>query len=318
MTIPLSVVWAIEPGAARQMVATLAAGIRRPILHADVAADPPAGRIHVLEPGAVAVHVCPAAGPATDAARDGLPMQVGGGVALIDVTGPLLKDAGWLSYFGFGSTRDIRRAVEAAAADDDVETIVLRIDSPGGTTDGIAEVTDAVAAAARGMPVVAQVDGMAASAAYWIASQATTIVAQRMDMVGSIGVRMLLYDFSQAFANEGVEAVPIDTGPFKSAGAVGTEITEEQRADFQRVVDAYMDAFRTAVMAGRSMSADAFAAVADGRLFTAAEALSLGLIDRVGTVEDTLAQAAQPDPPRRVRTGRAASAEVLERMTRRR
>lgn len=229
-------------------------------------------------------------GPATDAARDGLPLGVSDGVATVRLMGPMMRRAGQIAekYFGIAGTDSTRLAMQAANADPDVDQILLRIDSPGGSVDGLDQLGETVATSSK--PVTAVVDGMAASAAYYVASQADRIIAGRNDMVGSIGVRMMLYDFSAAFEKDGIEAVPIDTGKFKSAGAMGTKITDEQRADFQRVVDYYFADFVKAVSNGRGMSAEAVRAVADGRMFTQPEALANGLIDGVGTYQSVLGE----------------------------
>lgn len=225
------------------------------------------------------------AGPALDAARDGLPVQVDGGVAVVQLMGPMYRRAGPTArYYGIAGTDATRLAIQAADEDPDVEHIVLRVDSPGGSVAGLDLLGDAVARAEK--PVTALVDGMAASAAYYVAAQADRVLLGRNDLVGSIGTRMLLYDYSKFFEAQGIEAVPIDTGPFKSAGAIGTEITEEHRADFQRIVDFYFADFVQAVARGRKLSEKAVRAVADGRLFTPDEALASGLVDGIATFEE--------------------------------
>lgn len=238
-------------------------------------------------------------------------VAVQSGIARIPVRGPLVKSVGFIEeILGFGSTTEIQRQVEVAAADPDVSNIVLEVDSPGGSVSGLAELADAIYSARDTKPVTAQVDGLAASAGYQIASQATSIFAGREDMVGSIGVRLMLYDFSKLFENEGIEAVPIDTGEFKSAGAMGTEITEAQRNDFQRIVDRYFDGFIDAIMRGRGMTEAAVREVADGRMFVGQEAVDLGLVDGIQTLRETLtnlaAESRQTNSRRaaaRVRTG---------------
>src|SRR5690606_22789828 len=144
--------------------------------------------------------------------------------------------------------------------------------------------------AAQVKPVIAQVDGIAASAAYWAASQATTISAGRMDMVGSIGVRMMLYDFSGMFDQAGIRAIPLDTWQFKSAGAMVTEVTKAQQAYFQGLVDDNFSEFRKAVQMGRGLNDAQFDAVGDGRIFTAPDSVQLGLIDRVQTIDETVSR----------------------------
>lgn len=228
-------------------------------------------------------------GPAGEAQLEGLPITVVDRIAIIPMMGPMIRRAGPIAMmFGIVGTDQIRVAVESAGQDPEIDHILLRIDSPGGSVSGLAELADAIHSIDK--PVTAQVEGMAASAAYYTASQADRILVGRNDLVGSIGTRILLYDWSQYFEEAGIKAIPIDTGPFKSAGALGTEITEEQQADFQRIVDFYFDDFLAVVQRGRGMSEEQVRSVADGRVFTPAECLESGLIDGVATFEQTLTE----------------------------
>lgn len=197
------------------------------------------------------------------------------------------------------STRGVERSIARALEDESISTILLHIDSPGGSVDGLSDLGDAVMRARQVKRVVAQVDGMAASAAYYVASQADEIVAGRTDLIGSIGTRMSLIDASRAFDDAGLEVVQFDTGEFKSAGEFGTEITEAQRADFQRVVDDYFADFLKAIDRGRSgLNMAQVKTLATGQVWLAPEAKRLGLIDRVGTVQETLSRLS-PRPRRR-------------------
>ena len=229
-------------------------------------------------------------------------MSIAGGVAVINVLGPIEKRETLLGYwFGFASSVRVRKALAAAVGDEDVRQIVLRFDSPGGTVDGLSDLGDAVFKARDSKPITAQVDGLAASAAYYVAAQASTIVAGRTDLVGSIGTKLVLWDMSAAFDDAGIKVVAIDTGEFKSAGEPGTEITDEQIADFRRLVDAFFADFVEAVARGRGMEKSAVRAVADGRVFTGPEARKLGLVDRVGSFDETIARAGGGSRPRRAR-----------------
>lgn len=234
--------------------------------------------------------VPPESGLIDDAARLGFPVQKVGRAAVVSLTGVLLKNPPrWMASYGINGTRPVAITLDLAVADKSIETIVLRIDSPGGSVDGLAELGDKVFSVRQQKKVIAQVDGMAASAAYYVGSQAHEIYAGRMDMVGSIGARSMLYDFSKMFETEGIRPVPIDTGKFKSAGAMGTKITKEQEADFQRIVDSYFADFLATVLRGRSkLSEKELREVADGRMFLSTEAINLGLIDQVRTMEETL------------------------------
>lgn len=234
------------------------------------------------------------AGHTDDAERAGLPVARAGSTALVTLKGPMLKDAGWLRFYGWASTVHTMRAVQAADADDDVDDIVIEIDSPGGSVAGLDELSDAVAAASK--PVIVQGTGMIASAAYHVASQADRIYTQRMDLIGSIGVRTMLYDYSKHFEELGIKAIPIDTGVHKSAGAFGTEITDEQAAEVQRIIDGYMDEFVDRVATGRDMAPAAVREVGDGRVFFAGDAQERGLIDGIQTLEQTMASLAPKRP----------------------
>lgn len=216
------------------------------------------------------------------------------GLATIPIVGPMVKGApDWaMEWYGLAGTGKIREAVEAAAQDKSIKAIVIRIDTPGGSVDGLADLGDSVYRASQIKPTVSQVEGMAASAGYYVASQTQSIRANRMDLVGSIGTRMTLWDTSKMFEDAGIKVLTIDSAPedrpFKSAGEDGTAITDQQQEDFQRIVDTYFSDFRSAVIRGRRMSNEQFDGIADGRVWPATEAIGLGLIDSVGSINDTM------------------------------
>jgi signal peptide peptidase SppA len=268
MNLPLCTVWAMYPPAREQMAAWLKSG------------------------WANAVQQTP------EAARRGdrpLFQMLDGGVAKIPIRGVITKELDiFAMLFGGTSTVGARMALDQAMADDKVNAIIMPVDSPGGSVDGLAELGDAIYAAQQKKQIVVQSDGMIASAAYYLSSQASAIYANRMDLIGSLGVRLTLFDMSVMFAEAGIETVVVDTAPedrpFKSAGEIGTEITEDQRADFQRIVDVYGDDFRRMIARGRPMANDQIDAVFDGRVWPAGEAMSQGLIDGIQSFQETLAQ----------------------------
>ncbi len=250
------------------------------------------------------------AGPVDDARRNGLPVDVRGSTAIIPIMGPTFRRASaFMRMFGIGvGTEDIQAAINAAVLDEEVHTILLRIDSPGGTVNGLAELADTVASANVVKPVIAQVEGVAFSAAFWVASQATSIFAGRGDLVGSIGVVSILYDLSVMFEKEGIRAVPIVTGKMKAAGALGTEVTKEQEAAIQALVDSHMEQFVQAVTDGRGLTEAQLGATPsnkdlmsplDAGLFPAEAALELGLIDGIRTIEQTLNELTTNETERR-------------------
>ena len=129
---------------------------------------------------------------------------------------------------------------------------------------------------------------MLCSAAYEMACHTSAIYAGRDHLVGSIGTRLHVFDYSQLFSNLGIKSVPIDTGPFKSTGAFGTELTEDQQGYLQEIVDSFQKHFSATVQAGRSLTDSELAAVATGRVWTGESAVGLKLIDAVQPLSATV------------------------------
>jgi signal peptide peptidase SppA len=191
--------------------------------------------------------------------------------------------------FGGTSTVQFRREVRSAANDPNVSGILLRFDSPGGTVSGTADAAADIRAARRKKPVWAFGDDLVASAAYWLASQADHFVVNNATaMVGSIGTYVAVADLSAAAEREGVKVHLFTTGPLKGLGVPGTQITDDQAAHVQRLVNETQTHFDEAVRKGRGMTATQVAAVRSGAMFPATEAVGLKLIDGVRSLESTL------------------------------
>lgn len=219
------------------------------------------------------------------------PYRVDKGIAVISVAGPMTKHQTSMSYF-FGGTSTVmaRRAIRAAVADPDVKGILLHVDSPGGQVSGTSDLADDIAAANRRKPVNCYIEDLGASAAYWLASQCDKVYANSTGLVGSIGVYTVAYDSSQRYKDAGVKVHVIRAGQHKGALEPGTEFTPEQMAEVQRRVDAFHSAFVDAVAKGRKMDRAKALALADGRIHIAKEALSLGLIDGIKTLDAAIHQ----------------------------
>ena len=159
---------------------------------------------------------------------------VDGGVAVVPVRGVILRTVpGWFAWFDVSATSTVRtrEALSAALDDPSVDGIVLAVDSPGGTVSGLQELADAVHAVRGKKPIVAQVDGLCASAAYWIASQADAIHATADSLSGSIGVYRVAYDYSRMLDAAGVRTNVISSHPLKGAGVFGAPLTDAQREE---------------------------------------------------------------------------------------
>lgn len=206
------------------------------------------------------------------------------GIAQITIRGVMTKYGSSLTG---GGTMQMRRAMRDAAADDSVQGILLVVDSPGGTVAGTGDLADDIAATRAKKPIVAFVEDLAASAAYWIASQATKIVASPNSEIGSIGTYARVEDWSAAYEKAGVKVHVIKAGEFKGAGEEGTEITDAQLAEWQQEINGINELFVGAVSKGRGKDASELG-WADGKVRRADRALKAGMIDALGTVDTAL------------------------------
>lgn len=233
-----------------------------------------------------------AANPAYGAA----PTRGRGDVALIALHGPLALQVGQLEAMsGITSTRAFAAAVRHAADDPGIGEIVLDVDSPGGTVDSVDTAVQAVRYAATRKRVTAVTEGTMASAAYWIASQATRVVASPNAAVGSISVIYTHADWSQADADEGVKYSILTTGDKKALGNPHEPLGDDGKAELMRLATAYHSAFVTDVAAGRNRSVESVQRDwADGRVETGITAKTLGLVDATGTLAEVLSDLTHP------------------------
>lgn len=214
--------------------------------------------------------------------------------ALVSCHGIAMYDVEYQPY-AFSTLR-LSQIIGRLAADPTIETIFLDIDSPGGYVTGTQEAADAVFAARKKKRVVALVNPLAASAAYWIASQAETIIGVPSADVGSIGVFMTHYDCSKMLEDAGIKPTYIFAGEYKVEGNSTQPLGDEAKAWFQSEVDGTYSDFVNAVARGRGVSA---ATVMDkfgkGRCYGAKLAKKLGMIDEISTIQGALASWGIPD-----------------------
>lgn len=220
------------------------------------------------------------------------------GIAVLSVTGPMMKNPPYKMAESMTSTIDVQRLLGAAENDPDVRAILLRVDSPGGKVPGTDELAMAVRSAAEQKPLVTFAEDTMASAAAWVGLQADEVFINRGGSAGSLGVFGVVYDTSGAFEAEGIKVHLISTGGVKGVGADGVPVTEPYLADLQAEVDAIGAMFKEAVKAGRGgkgkrMTSSQVDAVFDGRMFRAEQAVELGLVDKIGTIQDALKRADQ-------------------------
>jgi signal peptide peptidase SppA len=209
------------------------------------------------------------------------------GVARIPISGVIMPKASAMSDMSGGTSAEaVGQAIRAATDNPNVSSIVLDIDSPGGAVDGIPELASLIAQANTIKPVVAVANHEAASAAYWLASQAGRIIASPSARVGSIGVISKHDDESERAQREGVKTTLVSAGRFKAEGSPWEPLSEEAKVHLQSMVDEFYGMFVEGVARGRGVSAEAVkGGFGEGRVVTAKNALQLGMIDGIGTIE---------------------------------
>jgi signal peptide peptidase SppA len=227
-------------------------------------------------------------------ARIGKPMksertqyQMDGSTAIVSIDGVLGKKMNLFTQISGGaSTQLIEQDFQAAMDDPAVKSILMVIDSPGGTVDGTENLADAIyAARGKGKPIVALGDGLMASAAYWIGSAADEVYASdKSAKIGSIGVVATHEDYSQMEHNAGVKVTEISAGKYKRIASSHEPLSTEGRASIQDMVDHIYTNFVDGVARNRGVTSETVAEkMANGKIFLGHQAVKAGLVDGVST-----------------------------------
>ncbi len=187
----------------------------------------------------------------------------------------------------------VREELVKAADDDRIRAVVLRINSPGGTVTASDILYHELARfkARRKVPVVASILDVGASGGYYVALAADRILVHPTTITGSIGVLMLNVDSGGLLEKIGVSANYIKSGVHKDMGSPFRGLTSEERAIFQQIIDRLYARFVELVARERRLDEARVRQLADGRVYTASEALAVGLVDRIGYLEDAIALA---------------------------
>ncbi len=186
----------------------------------------------------------------------------------------------------------VREALDRAREDDEVRGLLLRIDSPGGTATGSEQIYSEIVRfkEERGAPVVAQMLQLAASGGYYVAMSADTVQAHPTSVLGSIGVIFGGVNVAGLMDKLGIENQTITGGELKDMGSPLRPLTTEERAQLQAIVDDLHARFREVVVRGRpALGPERVDALADGRVYSAPQALENGLVDRIGNLNDAIA-----------------------------
>lgn len=219
--------------------------------------------------------------------------RVAGGVAVISLRGLITPRPSLFSliFGGGGGLAYFLQDFREALADNDVATILINIDSPGGRVDLIPEAAAEIREGRKTKSVVAIANTMAASAAYWLAAQADEIVITPSGQAGSIGVFTSHEDLSAMAARVGIATTLISAGRYKTEGNQFEPLSDDARAAIQANVDEIYGLFVDDVAAGRDVKSQAVRdGYGEGRLVTASQALAAGMVDRVDTLDDTISR----------------------------
>jgi len=246
-----------------------------------------------------------------------------GGVAIIPIHGVIAPRMNLLSDISGGATYEgLTHDLNEALAQDDIDTIVFDVDSPGGSALGATEFARAVREARGQKRIVAHANYMMASAAYWIGASCDELVAAPSAVVGSVGVYSIHEDLSAQLEQLGVKLTYVSAGKYKVEGNEAEPLSESARAHMQSRVDSFYGRFVADVAKGRGIAAAAVrGGYGEGRTLLADEALAAGMVDRIATFDETLAGVlpshtpalAAANPPAPSATSRIAQARAAQR-----
>lgn len=211
-------------------------------------------------------------------------------VAVLPLFGTIFPRANLMTQMsGATSAEKFGKEFAALLQDPEVSSIIIDVDSPGGQVDGIEELANQIFDARGQKPVVAVVDHLMASAAYWIGTAAEEVVISPSGEAGSIGVFAVHQDVSAALERQGIKVNLISAGKYKTEGNPYEPLAEEARGAIQSRVSEYYDAFVNAIARNRGTSSEAVRnGFGEGRVVGARQAVALGMADRVGTLEETI------------------------------
>jgi len=175
--------------------------------------------------------------------------------------------------------------------DQNIKAVVLRIDSPGGVVGPSQEIYEEVKKLTAKKKVVASMGSLAASGGYYIAVPTNMIFANPGTVTGSIGVLMKLSNIEGLQGKIGLKTFVLKSGKFKDAGSPLRPMTREERAVMQGVIDSMHGQFIRAVAEGRRLPLETVTGLADGRIYSGEQALKLKLVDKLGNLQDAVAEA---------------------------
>jgi protease-4 len=201
-----------------------------------------------------------------------------GRIALVELKGDILV------------SEEVVRQLKRYREDRSIKGIILRVESPGGGVAASQEIYEEVRKTRDGgKPIVVSMGSVAASGGYYVSCGATKIVANPGTVTGSIGVISIFLRWDPLLDKIGIQAQTIKSGRFKDAGSPFREMTKEDRAYFQNLIDNVYGQFVQTVEMERQLEHNTVLQYADGRVYTGTQAREIGLVDTLGTYEDAIA-----------------------------
>jgi protease-4 len=192
-----------------------------------------------------------------------------------------------------GSER-ISKALRKVRLDNKVKAVVLRINSPGGSSLASDVIWREVMLTKKVKPIIVSMGDLAASGGYYIACAADSIIAEPNTITGSIGIFAVLPNMQKFFNNKlGITFDGVKTGKYADLGDLSRPLTPEEKAILQNQVNQGYDSFTKAVAAGRNKTQAYVNSIGQGRVWTGTQAVKIGLVDRLGNINDAIASAAK-------------------------
>jgi len=216
----------------------------------------------------------------------------GGNIGVISISGQIHTGGGGL-FAEAGASHPIMEQLRKAGEDDSLKAVVLDINSGGGSAAAAQAIAEEVRRLNKIKPVIASLGDAGASGAYYIAAQARKIVANPATLTGSIGVIAELLTFHGLLERYGVRGEVITTGKYKDMGSPFRDMRPDERALLQDMLQDTYNQFVKDVAEGRQMDEAKVRALADGRIWTGAQAQKIGLVDELGNFYDALDLAAK-------------------------
>ncbi len=214
------------------------------------------------------------------------------GIALLKIYGPISISRGLGVPHGIDVDRLVKR-LQDLREKPEIKAVVLRINSPGGSVGSVQEIYSEIKKLSQaGKIVVASLGDVGASGGYYLACAADKIVANPGTLTGSIGVILELPNLNELFKKIGVKIVTVKSGKYKDIGSYTRELTPEEKEILQSLINDAYEQFVNSIVEGRKIERERVLEFADGRIFTGTQGLKMGLVDRLGALEEAIKLAA--------------------------